>query len=169
VRSLIVLLACVLLPVLWLAALLAAPAAAFGGPASGLTYALGSLICHQRPERSFHIFGAQMPVCARCVGLYAGAATGAVVAIVAGWRRTSLARSESGRAAGPWRAALIASAIPTAATWIIEALGAAAPSNVTRAVAALPLGVAVAWVVVSAARGCHPEIAAHQPLENGLH
>ena len=34
-------------------------------------YQLGSLICHQRPERSFHLAGVQMPVCARCFGLYA--------------------------------------------------------------------------------------------------
>src|SRR3989442_2697765 len=76
--------ACVLMPLVWLALLVAAPAAAFGVPASGFAYALGSLICHQRPERSFDLFAAQMPVCARCIGLYVGAATGAVMTIVAG-------------------------------------------------------------------------------------
>ena len=35
-----------------------------------------SLICHQRPERSFWIFGAPVAVCARCLGLYIGAAIG---------------------------------------------------------------------------------------------
>jgi len=30
--------------------------------AAGL-YAVGSQICHQRPERSFHLFAAQLPVC----------------------------------------------------------------------------------------------------------
>ncbi|WP_116591258.1 DUF2085 domain-containing protein [Methanobrevibacter thaueri] len=28
------------------------------------------LICHRRPERSFHIKGHQFPVCARCTGFY---------------------------------------------------------------------------------------------------
>jgi hypothetical protein len=44
-----------------------------------LIYAAGSMICHQRPERSFHLFGVQMAVCARCVGAYAGASTVAVL------------------------------------------------------------------------------------------
>lgn len=29
-----------------------------------------SLICHRKPERSFHIKGHQFPVCARCTGFY---------------------------------------------------------------------------------------------------
>lgn len=32
-------------------------------------YRLG---CHQKPERSFFIKGYQMPICARCVGVYIG-------------------------------------------------------------------------------------------------
>ena len=32
------------------------------------------------PERSFHLWGAQMPVCARCTGIYAGAAIAVIVA-----------------------------------------------------------------------------------------
>ena len=35
-----------------------------------------ALVCHQRPERSFFIFGAQVAVCARCLGIYLGAAVG---------------------------------------------------------------------------------------------
>ena len=31
-------------------------------------YQAGSLVCHQRPERSFHLAGVQLPVCARCFG-----------------------------------------------------------------------------------------------------
>lgn len=38
-----------------------------------------SLVCHQRPERSLVLFGAHVAVCARCLGLYVGAAIGAVV------------------------------------------------------------------------------------------
>ncbi len=29
-------------------------------------------ICHQRPERSFFVNGSQLPICARCIGLYLG-------------------------------------------------------------------------------------------------
>lgn len=35
-----------------------------------------ALVCHQRPERSFFIFGAPVAVCARCLGIYLGAAIG---------------------------------------------------------------------------------------------
>ncbi|MDP9262857.1 MAG: DUF2085 domain-containing protein [Acidobacteriota bacterium] len=36
-----------------------------------------SPVCHQDPARSFWIFGAPMAVCARCLGIYLGAAVGA--------------------------------------------------------------------------------------------
>lgn len=31
-----------------------------------------SKVCHQRPERSFHWLGQQLPVCHRCLGIYVG-------------------------------------------------------------------------------------------------
>ena len=35
-----------------------------------------ALVCHQRPERSFVVSGAPVAVCARCLGIYIGAAIG---------------------------------------------------------------------------------------------
>lgn len=35
-----------------------------------------ALICHQRPERTFSLFGGHIAVCARCLGIYLGAAIG---------------------------------------------------------------------------------------------
>ncbi len=35
-----------------------------------------ALVCHQRPERCFWIFGAPVAVCSRCLGIYLGAALG---------------------------------------------------------------------------------------------
>lgn len=32
----------------------------------------GSFLCHQIPERSPHLFGAQMPLCWRCTGILVG-------------------------------------------------------------------------------------------------
>lgn len=43
--------------------------------AFALQHAL-SLICHQRPDRSFWILGAPIALCARCLGIYIGAAVG---------------------------------------------------------------------------------------------
>lgn len=37
-----------------------------------------SAICHQMPERSFHLFGFPLAVCARCTGIYLGAFIGVV-------------------------------------------------------------------------------------------
>ena len=35
--------------------------------------AVGSAVCHQDPAHSFYVFGQQMPLCARCTGMYLGA------------------------------------------------------------------------------------------------
>ena len=123
---------------IWIALLLAAPVTALGVPLSGLVYAFGSLICHQLPERSFHLAGAQLPVCARCFGLYLG------FAIAAWWggplRLPPLNRSTL-------RIAIMLCAIPTAVTWGLEVAGLWAPGNVIRFAAALPLGAVIALTV----------------------
>ncbi len=103
-------------------------------------YAAGSVVCHQRPERSFHLWSAQMPVCARCAGIYTGAALAAVVAA---------ARSPRRQTDHPG-IVLLVSAIPTAATLIYEWTTGAVPSNWARALAGAPLGAAVAFVIVAA-------------------
>ena len=81
-------------------------------------YAAGSLICHQRPERSFHLLGAQMPVCARCAGIYAGAAVAAIVL----WLRTLRRLASTCR--GCTRAAavrvLLIAALPAAGTLAVR-------------------------------------------------
>lgn len=46
-----------------------------------------ALVCHQRPERSFWMFGGQVAVCARCLGIYCGAALGLLLRTS---RRTAL-------------------------------------------------------------------------------
>jgi uncharacterized membrane protein len=51
---------------------------------SALLYSAFSHVCHQMSERSFFLYGHQMAVCARCLGLYAGFALGALVFPLAG-------------------------------------------------------------------------------------
>jgi uncharacterized membrane protein len=128
----------------WVVLLSAAPRAAFGAPLSALVYAFGSLVCHQRPERSFHVGQAQVPVCARCYGLYVGAAVGALVGVMfsSAFTRIALPRTRT-----QIRTILLASAAPTVITWTCEFAGLWTVSNVTRFIAALPLGVAVAVTV----------------------
>jgi uncharacterized membrane protein len=131
--------------VVWLAAILLAPLAIASSPGvvsfgAACTYAAGSRVCHQRPDRCFSIQGRPMPVCARCTGIYAGAA-------VAGPLGLLLASGWSSRRA---RLALALAALPTLIAWSIEYAGLAHPSNAMRAVFGLPLGFVVAWLVVGA-------------------
>ncbi len=50
-----------------------------GHPAFASTiYKAFSFVCHQIPERSFHLAGHQFAVCSRCTGLYAGFAVAAI-------------------------------------------------------------------------------------------
>jgi len=108
-------------------------------------YFVGSRICHQLAARSFHTNGVQWPVCARCAGLYLAAPMGAVVALSARtWPRLW------GAAAWP---ILIVAAVPTLVTLAIEWPGLGAPSNLTRALTALPLGAAIAFLIVRTAGG----------------
>jgi uncharacterized membrane protein len=57
-----------------LAAIIAAPFAQFyGHPVFAASiYKFFSYLCHQIPERSFHLAGQQFAVCSRCTGLYSG-------------------------------------------------------------------------------------------------
>jgi uncharacterized membrane protein len=55
----------------------------------GKTKLVGYAICHQIPERSFHIAGHQLPLCARCTGIYLGALMGFSLMTVWGRRRAA--------------------------------------------------------------------------------
>jgi uncharacterized membrane protein len=57
-----------------IAAVVAAPVAQAGNHLafSSAIYKTFSYLCHQIPERSFHLAGEQLAVCSRCTGLYAG-------------------------------------------------------------------------------------------------
>jgi uncharacterized membrane protein len=102
-------------------------------------YLAASSICHQIADRSFHTAGVPWPVCGRCTGLYAAAPFGAWFGLTSahGLRRISSFR-------------LIAlAALPTAATVAIEWARPALAGNVIRCLSALPLGAAVAFILVA--------------------
>lgn len=111
-------------------------------------YVAGSLVCHQLPERSFHVAGFQLPVCARCTGAYLGAAAGLVV-WVARWPPARAATLRGSRALATFAAA----AVPTLLTLATSAGGVWDPGNLVRAALALPLGVAAGAVVAAVAAG----------------
>jgi len=132
-------------------------------------YGLGAWICHQRPDRSFYLWAMQMPVCARCTGIYVGAAGAIVAAYVArvaaafappsrSLRRarrlkpratlTPLARLKP--RAMSIRTVLVVAALPTILTLAFEWASGIPASNALRGLAGLPLGAALVWVVLQA-------------------
>jgi hypothetical protein len=144
----------------WPMALLLAPVAAarpqssaIGYPFALVMYAAGSVICHQRPDRSFHLLGGQLPVCARCLGIYAGAALLSLIAAARPDYSPALPfggtrhRATAGDRRSSARTVLLISALPTAATVLAEWMTGATPGNWTRALSGVPLGAAVAWIV----------------------
>jgi uncharacterized membrane protein len=131
--------------VLWAAVAVAAPLAASSGRFHWLSFAayqIGALICHQRPERSFHLAAVQMPVCARCLGLYAGGALGLVLA----W---AVRRAWPPVAA---RLILAVTALPIAVSVALEWIGAIETTNLFRAATGLPLGLAAGFLIIGALR-----------------
>jgi len=149
----------------WAALLVAAPFLASRAHASALAsalivgvYGIGSLICHQLPERSYHLWGAQMPVCARCAGIYVGAVLGAGGARslrILGARALQPSdgggRSAERLALGRPGILLLLAVTPSLATLAYEWTTGQMPSHAVRAAAGVPIGLVVAWLVVAAA------------------
>ena len=115
-------------------------------------FALGHVICHQRPERSFFSCGVQWPGCGRCSGLYLGAAAGAVLALAIGWRAQGR-RTTTPDSAARWRRILVVAALPTIVLWTIEFVGILDPGTIARFALALPLGMAASGWLAAVARG----------------
>jgi uncharacterized membrane protein len=110
-------------------------------------YAAGSIVCHQLPERSFFLDGRQLPVCARCTGLYLSGAAGFL-----GWCMWKTIRGR--RVVVPPRRALaivIIAAVPTTLSYVAGVFGLWDGSNLTRALLAVPLGASAGAVVASVA------------------
>jgi hypothetical protein len=190
------------LTVAWGVAILAAPrllAAAgesrsphaapdYGADAARLVYMAGHILCHQRPERSFHVASMPYPLCARCTGLHLAAPFGLLALLL--WRASRYSSLDtptpmtSATAAGPrtrplpsssppssdalrpWRIALIVAAVPTIASVILEWIG--GPTGmVSRCLAALPLGATVAALAGATLLGLDPPTMTARPRGSG--
>ena len=115
---------------------------------SEFIFAVGSLICHQRPERSFFVGGHQLPVCARCAGLYLSGAFGLVA-----WIAVKTVRRWQSLTIDPRLAArvFLIAALPTVISVATGFAGVWDGSNVTRALLAIPLGVSAGAIVAAVA------------------
>jgi uncharacterized membrane protein len=112
--------------------------------AAVVVYGAGGAVCHQRPERTFHLWSVQMPVCARCTGIYAGAGIAAFLLLI---RRVGQAAPTSLTVV---RLLLLSASLPTLATIGFEWITGDAPANYVRALTGVLLGGAVAWAIGSA-------------------
>lgn len=150
--------------VLWAAALPLASYAAAGHLSSSsgyafaaVIYAFGGFICHQLPERSFELWGAQLAVCARCAGIYGGAAAAALAGLTL---RTRL-RLHRSFAAAPTRLRLhrrfdaapllVLALLPTALTLAFEWTSGTTPAHWIRALAGALLG-GGGWAIIEKGR-----------------
>lgn len=131
-RSVVRVLAAVAL--LWFLALVVAPF--LPAPASAALYLIGSSICHQRPDRSFWLDGLQLPVCARCLGIYGGAALGCAVAPFIPLGRRP-------------RRTIVLATLPAVVSVGVEWAGLAHPSNTVRAITGVVGGAIIAAVVLA--------------------
>lgn len=92
-----------------LAAVISAPLIQSSHPALAFKiYRAFSFVCHQIPERSFHVYGNKFAVCSRCTGIYAGLA----VATLAYPLTRSLRRTDT-----PGLIWLFLAAAPLAVDW----------------------------------------------------
>lgn len=127
----------------WSLLIVAAPLAkANGGVAvSSPLYIFFSFICHQIPERTFHILEEPFGVCSRCLGVYFG--------LLAGFALYPLWRNIDEITPVP-RFWLFLSLIPIAIDWSLTTFGIWENNHASRFITGLILGVACATFIVPA-------------------
>jgi uncharacterized membrane protein len=125
----------------WVATLFAAPLLRAGGHglSSAVVYQVFAALCHQMPERSFHVAGYQLAVCARCTGLYVGGLAGLL--FYPAFRPLALTSA-------PRRSWLFLAAAPTTIDFALGILGVWENTHWSRFLTALPAGAACAFYVV---------------------
>ena len=102
-------------------------------------YRAFSFVCHQIPERSFHLAGHQFAVCSRCTGLYVGFAVAALVYPLA----YSLKRIDT-----PRRRWLILAAVPLLIDFSLTYFGVWSNTHLTRFSTGALLGAVAVFYVM---------------------
>lgn len=105
-------------------------------------YGFFSYICHQKLERSLHLFGHQFAVCSRCFGVYFGILLG--IAAYPRWRRIDDIEPLP-------RFWLFLSLVPIGIDWSLSVFGIWENNHVSRLITGLILGFACATYIVPAA------------------
>lgn len=126
---------------IWLLAIVAPPFLINAGISASPIYTFFSYICHQNPERSFHILEHQFAVCSRCFGVYFGLLAGIVTYPL--WRPVDSIDPLP-------RFWLFLSLIPIGIDWSLGVLGIWDNTHLSRFITGLILGVACAIYIVPA-------------------
>ena len=97
------------------------------------------LLCHGIPERCFALFGAPMPVCARCTGIYLGMLAGLAAFVLIPLLRERVMRRFA-----------IAAVIPLALDGLTQLAGLRESTNALRVATGLLAGLAFGLWILSA-------------------
>lgn len=127
----------------WVLLTVIAPVAKASGASAAAAplYTFFRFLCHQIPERSFHVMGESFAVCSRCFGVYFGILLG--FAVYPLWRRID----EVEPLAKVW---LFLSLIPIGIDWSLTFFGIWENTQTSRFLTGLILGVACATFIVPA-------------------
>lgn len=134
-------LGCALIVVFWLGLIVAAPILKADGFASGADYIYTpfSYLCHQFSDRSFHLFGEQLAVCARCFGVYSGFVIGVLAfPIIRSVHETN----------APPRIVLLLAPFPTAIDFTLGFFGIWENTHLSRFLTGAILGVVCGFFIV---------------------
>jgi uncharacterized membrane protein len=125
----------------WVAVIVAPPFLISSGISASPIYSFFSFICHQIPERSFHILGNQFAVCSRCFGVYFGLLAG--IATYPLWRRVDSVEPLP-------RFWLFFSMLPISIDWSLGFFEIWENTHVSRFITGAILGIACAIYIVPA-------------------
>lgn len=127
----------------WLALIVLPPIVSAYGQTeiSSPMYRFFGMICHQLPERSFHLLEHQLAVCSRCFGVYFGLGVGAVVYPL--WRRVDDIEPLP-------RIWLLASMVPIGIDWSLGVFGVWENNHASRFITGLILGLACVTYILPA-------------------
>jgi uncharacterized membrane protein len=125
----------------WMGMIVGAPLAwAHGYDAiSHVIYKAFSPLCHQMPERSFHLEGHALAVCSRCTGIYAGFASGIILYPLL----RSLKRTDA-----PARIWLLLACVPVSIDWALGFLNIWDNTQLSRVLTGGVLGFVAALYIV---------------------
>jgi len=116
----------------------------------GKADAIGYAVCHRIGERSFHILGRPVSLCARCTGMYLGAMLGMVYQTLLGRRRTAWPRTGILIVLGAFVAAFGVDGINSGAVLFMGKPILYPPSNTLRLITGMGMGLAMSIVLLPA-------------------